>query len=117
MEGGKKRFDEFDSLQESTSSKITAVHSVPKCFMLLIYEEQLHSLNLVPGFKLLPLIPFHSRKFSILIPGYCLEMVHNESPDCTSCTLEGSLGRVMGFEGVDLAATGFGLVVVTGFLG
>jgi hypothetical protein len=27
-----------------------------------------------------PLIPFHSRKFSIVIPGYFLEMVHRESP-------------------------------------
>ena len=53
--------------------------------MILVYDEQLHNFNFVPGFRLLPLIPFHSRKFSILIPGYFLEMVQSESPLCTVC--------------------------------
>ena len=47
------------------------------------YDEQLHNFNVVPGLRLLPRIPFHSRKFSIVIPGYFLEMVQRESPSLT----------------------------------
>ena len=81
------------------------------------YEEQLQSLNFVPGFKLLPRIPFQSLKFSILIPGYFLEMVQRESPDCTSCTLEGSLGIEIGFGFGELLATALDFVAAIGFRG
>lgn len=81
------------------------------------YEEQLQSLNFVPGVKLLPRKPFQSLKFSILIPGYFLEMVQRESPVFTSCTLEGSLGMEIGFGFGELLATAVFLFAAIGFRG
>jgi hypothetical protein len=57
---------------------------------VFIYDEQSHNFSFVPGFRLLPLIPFHFRKFSIVIPGYFLEIVQSESPSLTVCTFEAS---------------------------
>ena len=51
------------------------------------------------------------------IPGYFFDMVHSESPDSTTCILDGSFGSFIGFLVVVLATTVFFLGAATGFLG
>src|SRR5690606_8388696 len=90
VEGGRNcSLDSF--LQAPSAINARAMPSRIGFFMLSIYEEQSHNLSFVPGFRLLPLIPFHSRKFSTEIPGYFLEMVQRESPERTVCSLEPSV--------------------------
>jgi hypothetical protein len=44
-------------------------------------------------------------------------MVQRESPDCTSCTFEGSLGIEIGFGFGELLATALFFVAAIGFRG